>query len=184
MIKTLKDLHEYLQYEKMLYPNSFVDILTNDQRTYNWRYIKYLRICEYFYNNRHRSIFDKILYLLYRRKKNVLGSRIGVEIWENSFAKGLVIHHNGSIVVNRECRIGENCELHGDNCLGNAGVGPLCPTLGNNVKIGVGAKIIGKVTIANGIKIGANAVVNKSFLEPNITIVGIPARKVEKGMEK
>ena len=52
------------------------------------------------------------------------------------------------------------------------------PQIGDNVDIGVGAKIIGDVTIANGIKIGANAVVNKSFNEENITIVGCPARKV------
>ena len=109
-----------------------------------------------------------------------MGNRIGLEIWENSFDKGLVIHHNGSIVVNRNCKIGKNCELHGDNCLGNAGSGPNCPTLGDNVNVGVGAKIIGNIIIADNIKIGANAVVNKSFLEPNITIVGIPAKKVIK----
>lgn len=180
MIKTKKDLKEYLAYEKPLYPNSTADILTKDQRTYNWKYVKYLRKCEYYYNNRQKSVFNKIMYIWFRRKKNILGAKIGVEIWENSFDKGLVIHHNGSIVVNRDCRIGMNCELHGDNCLGNAGEGRNCPTLGDNVNIGVGAKIIGKIKIADGIKIGANAVVNKSFDEPNITIVGIPAHKAEK----
>ena len=179
MIQTRNDLKEYLRYEKKLYPNTLADILTKDQRTYNWKYIKLLRLCEYYYNNRRRSIFDKLLYLCYRRRKNVLGAKIGVEIWENSFDKGLVIHHNGSIVVNRDCRIGKDCELHGDNCLGNAGEGRLCPTLGDNVNVGVGAKIIGKIEIANGIKIGANAVVNKSFSEEGITIVGVPAHKVK-----
>lgn len=180
MIKTLNDLRDYLEYEKPLYPNSIADILTNDQRTYNWKYIKLLRKCEYFYNNRKRSVLDKVMYIIYRKRKNILGAKIGIEIWENSFDRGLVIHHNGSIVVNRDCRIGKNCELHGDNCLGNAGEGPNCPTLGDNVNIGVGAKIIGKISIAKGVKIGANAVVNKSFDEENITIVGIPAHKVGK----
>lgn len=180
MIQTREDLKEYLDYEKKLYPNTVADILTNDQRTYNWKYIKYLRKCEYYYNNRKNSLFAKVMYIWYRRRKNTLGSRIGVEIWENSFDIGLVIHHNGSIVVNRECRIGKNCELHGDNCLGNAGEGANVPTIGNNVNIGVGAKIIGKITLADNIKIGANAVVNKSFYEPGITIVGVPAHKVEK----
>lgn len=179
-IQTRVELKEYLEYEKKLYPNTAADILTNDQRTYNWRYIKYLRKCEYHYNNRKRNLYHKIMYLWYRRRKNTLGSRIGVEIWENSFGKGLVIHHNGSIVVNRECRVGENCQLHGDNCLGNAGEGANVPILGNNVNIGVGAKIIGKITIADNVKIGANAVVTKSFLESGITIVGVPAQKVER----
>ena len=182
MIKTKHDLKEYLQYEKKLYPNTIADILTNDQRVYNWRYIKYLRKCEFYYNNRRKSLYAKLMYLWYRQKKNMLGSRIGVEIWENSFKKGLVIHHNGSIVVNRDCRIGEDCQLHGDNCLGNAGHGENCPTLGNRVNVGVGAKIIGKITIADNVKIGANAVVNKSFLESGITLVGVPAKKVEKDL--
>jgi serine O-acetyltransferase len=180
MIRTRKDLREYLRYEKKLYPNTLADVLTNDQRTYNWRYIRYLRKCEYYYNNRKRSLAHGALYLWYRRRKNTLGSRIGVEIWENSFSKGLTIHHNGCIVVNRDCRIGEDCELHGDNCLGNAGEGPNCPVIGNRVNIGVGAKIIGRVTVADGVKIGANTVVTKSFEEPGITIVGIPGRKLEK----
>ncbi len=180
MIQTRAELKEYLKYEKKLYPNTIVDILTNDQRTYNWKYIKYLRKCEYYYNNRKKSMIAKIMYVWYRRKKNILGSRIGVEIWENSFGKGLVIHHNGSIVVNRECRIGENCELHGDNCLGNAGYGANVPTIGNNVNIGVGAKVIGKIVLGDNIKIGANAVVNKSFYESDITLVGIPAHRSNK----
>lgn len=180
MIKTRKELKEYLEYEKKLYPNSLADILTKDQRTYNWKYIKFLRKCEFYYNNRKKNVFYKFMYVYYRRKKNVLGAKIGIEIWENSFGKGLVIHHNGSIVVNRDCKIGNNCQLHGDNCLGNAGSGRHCPTLGDNVDIGVGAKIIGEIYIANGVKIGANAVVNKSFYEENITIVGIPSKKVTK----
>lgn len=184
MIKTIVDLKECLKYEKKLYPNKFIDILTKDQRTYNWKYIKYLRYCEYFYNNKSKNLINKVMYVWYRRRKNILGSRIGIEIWENSFDKGLVIHHNGNIVVNRDCRIGKNCELHGDNCIGNAGYGSDCPILGDNIKIGVGAKIIGKVILADGIKIGANAVVNKSFEETNITIVGVPAKKIIKEEKK
>lgn len=80
MIYTKEDLKEYLDYEKKLYPNTTADILTNDQRTYNWKYIKYLRKCEYYYNNRKKSLFNKVMYIWYRRRKNTLGSRIGVEI--------------------------------------------------------------------------------------------------------
>ena len=90
MIYTKEDLKEYLDYEKKLYPNTTADILTNDQRTYNWKYIKYLRKCEYYYNNRKKSLFNKVMYIWYRRRKNTLGSRIGVEIWENSFGNHVV----------------------------------------------------------------------------------------------
>ena len=53
------------------------------------------------------------------------------------------------------------------------------PIIGNNVEVGFGAVIIGKVKIADGIKIGANSVVTKSFLEPNIKIAGVPAKKIK-----
>ena len=57
--------------------------------------------------------------------------------------------------------------------------------LGNNVYIGPGAKIFGDIKIADGIAIGANSVVNKSFTEPNIGIAGVPAQKInDKGSEK
>jgi serine O-acetyltransferase len=59
-----------------------------------------------------------------------------------------------------------------------AGCSNRVPTIGDNVFIGPGAKIFGAITIANGIAIGANSVVTRSFLEPNVTIAGIPARKV------
>lgn len=52
------------------------------------------------------------------------------------------------------------------------------PTIGDNVYIGPGAKIFGKIQIADGIAIGANAVVNKSFFEQDISIAGVPARKI------
>ncbi len=53
-----------------------------------------------------------------------------------------------------------------------------CFRIGNNVYIGPGARIFGDIEIADGIAIGANAVVNRSFLEPGITIAGVPARKI------
>lgn len=53
-----------------------------------------------------------------------------------------------------------------------------CPTIGDNVWIGPGAKIFGKIQIADECAIGANAVVNKSFLENGVSIAGVPARKV------
>lgn len=81
-------------------------------------------------------------------------------------------------MINENARIGENCNIQqgvniGQN-YGNSNV----PTIGNNVYIGPGAKIFGKIYIADGCAIGANAVVNKSFKTPNVNIVGIPAREV------
>ena len=124
-----------------------------------------------------------VLYWIARTHKNHLGVFIGVEIPENVFGEGLIIHHNGSIVVNGSSKVGKNCQLHGDNCIGNVGKADSltdCPQIGNNVEIGVGAKVLGGITIADNIKIGANAVVTKSFDEKGITLVGIPAHKLER----
>ena len=70
--------------------------------------------------------------------------------------------------------------LHGANCLGNNGSTNDAPILGNNVDVGIGAVIIGGVTVADNVKIGANAVVNRSITEEGSVYVGIPARKVDK----
>ena len=101
-----------------------------------------------------------------------------MEIVENSFDQGLIIHHTGNIVVNGYAKIGKNCSLHGDNCIGNNGITEDTPRIGNGVDIGVGAKIIGGVQIADDITIGAGAVVNKSFLQSGVVIGGIPARVI------
>ncbi len=89
------------------------------------------------------------------------------------------IHHSGNIVVNGKSRIGKNCQLHGSNCIGNDGKTLDAPVIGNNVEVGVGAKIIGGIRIADNIKIGAGAIVVTSFTEPGITIGGVPARRLK-----
>ena len=82
--------------------------------------------------------------------------------------------------MNGNAKIGKNCKLHGSNCIGNKGPDSLgCPTIGDNVRIGVGAKIIGEIKIADNITVAAGAVVVDSFEEEAITIGGVPARKIK-----
>ena len=105
--------------------------------------------------------------------------KYGFEIPLNSCAKGLSIAHIGPTIINGGAHIGENCRIHvGVNIGTAAGYGDRAPTIGNNVYIAPGAKIFGKIQIADGIVIGANAVVNKSFTTPNITIAGVPAKQI------
>lgn len=184
MIRTKNDLNYYLQIEKRKYVtnkivNRIINFLSYDKEVPIWKYQRLLRRTEYHYNNKQNSLWHSLNYLICRRRKNRLGSRIGIEIWENSFAEGLQIHHSGNIVVNGKSRIGKNCQLHGSNCIGNNGKTFDAPVIGDNVEIGVGAKIIGGIHIADNIKIGAGAIVISSFLEKGITIVGIPAHKVK-----
>lgn len=81
-------------------------------------------------------------------------------------------------------KFGDNCQLHGNNCIGNNLKSELCPKIGNNVDIGVGANIIGDIKISNNVTIGANSLVNKSIKEENAIFAGIPAKKIGENNEK
>ncbi len=143
-----------------------------------FRWAKYMRKAEFFSRNSKTKI-GKVRALLAGRKMNILGNRLGFFISTGCLGDGVQIYHKGDIIINYRSVIGDGCKLHGDNCIGNNGKDLDCPILGRNVDVGIGAKIIGGVTIADDIKIGANAVVTKSFLEPGITIAGVPARKIK-----
>ena len=142
------------------------------------RFLLYLRKEEYYINTANGDPIKGMIGLLYERKKNRLGNRIGIEISPNCFGKGLTIYHPGSIIVNSTAQIGENCRLHGANCIGNNGKTSAAPRIGNNVDIGYGAVVIGDIEVADDVVIGANAVVNKSILIPGSVVVGVPGRVI------
>ena len=84
-------------------------------------------------------------------------------------------------MVNSKCRIGKNCQLHGNNCIGNDGKTEGVPVIGDNCNIGFGASIIGDIRLGNNVTIGAGAVVNKSFEGDNIVLAGVPAKIIRRG---
>ena len=185
MIKTKEDLIEYMNSDNEYFINKdkwsrFIMKLTKDPESQIYKYTKYLRKQEYYSNSSKGNKFKILLHLFYQRRKNISGNRLGILIEENSFGKGLNIYHHGTVIVNPNARIGENCKLHGNNCIGNNGKTDDVPVLGDNIDVGFGASIIGGVRLADNIKIGANAVVTKSFDEEGITLVGIPAKKLER----
>ncbi len=105
----------------------------------------------------------------------------GIEIHPAArIGKGLFIDHGSGVVIGETTEIGDNCTLYQGVTLGGTGkdVGKRHPTLGNNVMIGAGAKVLGPLTIGDNSKIAANAVVLSS-VPANSTAVGIPARVVK-----
>ncbi len=150
-----------------------------DPRYYIYVYLKCLRKEEFYRNQDRISFATKAIALFYERKRNKLGRQLGFCMEPNCFDEGLNIYHCGCVVVNPAAKVGKNCHLHGNNCIGNNGKTNKCPIIGDNVDVGFGAIIIGDVQIADNITIGANAVVNKSFLDPGITIAGVPAQRVK-----
>lgn len=151
----------------------------HDSEYYITNYLVYLRKQEYYINTAKKNRIKKFLALFYERKKHNLGNKLGFYVAPNCCDSGLTIYHHGTIIINPNVRIGKNCKLHGNNCIGNNGISEGCPKIGDNVDIGFGAVVIGDIQIADDIKIGANAVVNKTFNEPGITIAGVPARRVK-----
>lgn len=178
MINDKKTLWEYLNYEKpFYYTGNFLQtirlFIMQSPNYLIWRYQKFLRISEYHYNKKH-----KLRYAYFKRRKNIEGARLGIYIHHNSVGKGLRIYHYGSIIIHENARIGNHLSLHGENCIGNKGISSpeKAPILGDNCDIGIGAKILGDVKLGNNITVGANAVVTKTFIENNITLIGIPAK--------
>lgn len=91
---------------------------------------------------------------------------------------GLRINHYGLIVVNPKARVGAFCDIHQGVNIGEGFGKDEVPEIGDHVYIGPGAKIYGRIRIADRTAVGANAVVNRSFERPDTTIAGVPARQV------
>ena len=184
IIRTRAQLREYLDVELWRYP------------IHGRRYLSYaLQLSEGAILRRHTVLLRKTEYytntgrrvraLIYHTLLMHMQNKYALHIPLNSFGKGLRIYHIAPLVMNGDISVGENCTLHAmSSIVYGGGDGDDVPTLGDNVTVGLGATIIGGVTIADNITIGAGAVVNKSFLEPGITIAGVPAKKISDESKK
>lgn len=176
MIKSRRDYLDYLEADrKALGKRRQRPLLLGDDI---WKFERLLRACEYFGNCKRSWVWKPVYYYLQYSLYHS-GVMFGFTIHPNNFGPGLSIAHRGTIVVHPDARIGANCRIHVCVNIGSAaGEMSQVPKIGNNVYIGPGVKIFGAITIADGIAIGANAVVNKSFPEPNVSIAGVPAKKI------
>lgn len=141
-----------------------------------WTFQRLLRKCEYITNCKSGlfwSVYNKILKYRYV----VLSHKLGFSIGFNVFGPGLCLEHYGLIVAHQNARVGGNCHVLQGVTIGSSG-SDKAPLIGNNVYIGAGAKILGDIKVADGVCIGANAVVVKDINECNITVGGIPAQKI------
>lgn len=130
------------------------------------------RIAHWFY--KHKCFF--IARSISQRSRK----RTGIEIHPGAtIGKRLVIDHGMGIVIGETTIIGDDCLLYQGVTLGGSGKekGKRHPTLGNNVLVGAGAKILGSFTIGDNARIAANAVVLNE-IPANATAVGVPAKVV------
>ena len=112
--------------------------------------------------------------------------RTGIEIHPGAkIGKRLVIDHGMGIVIGETAEIGDDCLIYHGVTLGGTGKdsGKRHPTIGNNVLIGTGAKVLGPFKVGDNSRIAANSVV-LSEIPPDSTAVGIPARVVKRRGQK
>ena len=115
-----------------------------------------------------------IVKIIHRINQHIIGIQLPLNTQVN---KGLRFFHGTSIIVNGNAKIGYSCSIYQGVTIGRVfgGKNAGCPTIGDNVIIFAGAKVLGNVTIGNNVVIGANAVVT-SNIPNNSVVVGIPAK--------
>ena len=148
----------------------------------------------FLYNGLHAILYYRMAHWLYLHRCRFLARWIsqhakwttGVEIHPAAtIGRRLVIDHGTGIVVGATAEIGDDCLLYQCVTLGGTGIsaGKRHPTLGNNVMVGSGAKILGPIQIGDNARVAANAVVLRD-VPSNSTVVGVPGRVVRVNGEK
>lgn len=137
----------------------------------------------------HILIYHRIAHFLYKIKLILLARLVsqigrfftGIEIHPGAkIGKRLFIDHGMGIVIGETAEIGDYCTIYHGSTLGGTGKdkNKRHPTIGNNVLVGAGAKVLGPIYIGDNVKIGAGAVVLDN-IKSNTTVVGIPGKIVK-----
>jgi serine O-acetyltransferase len=135
---------------------------------------------------RAHKLYLKGHYFLARWISQRAARKTGIEIHPGAtIGKGLFIDHGAGVIIGETTVIGDNVTLYQGVTLGGTGkdVGKRHPTLGNNVMVGSGAKILGPFKVGDNARIAANSVVLHE-VPPDSTVVGVPGRVVRRNGEK
>ncbi|HEX9870192.1 MAG TPA: serine O-acetyltransferase [Candidatus Tectomicrobia bacterium] len=142
----------------------------------------------------HALLFHRMAHWLWNHRWLILGRFVshvgrfftGIEIHPGAhIGPGLFIDHGMGVVIGETTEVGPNCTLYQGVTLGGTSLKKekRHPTLGQNIVVGAGAKILGAITIGDHSKIGAGSVV-VTEVPPHSTVVGIPGRVVQRSGEK
>ena len=118
-----------------------------------------------------RKFFSLIYKVLFKFIQVVTGIELPCEA---QIGRNFVIDHFGGVIISGYARFGDNCRIRNGVVVGLQSVDePCAPVIGDNVDIGTGAKVLGRITIGNDVVIGANAVVIRDVPD-NCMVVGVP----------
>lgn len=177
-IQTKAQLKEWLDEEYKRYPiygrRYFSYLFQISEGAILHKHTKLLRSTEYHTNAGHR-LRAALFFARLMRFQN----RYSIHIPLNCFGKGLTLYHNSPVMVNGKVTVGEGCTIMpGVSIVGDDRPDEGIPVLGDNITLGIGCTVLGDVYLADGITVGAGAVVTHSFYEKGISIAGVPAKKV------
>ena len=180
MIRTKEELREYIKADRQRYHlrrPRILGALLKDESYYVTKFLYCLRHLEYYSNNR-ESIFGKIMFYFWFLRHRRLEKDLGIRIAPNIVGKGLYIpHFSGGIIINAES-LGDYCIINSGVIIGNKNQASNRPTIGNNVEITIGAKVIGKIKLGNNVIVAPNSVVIKDIPD-NLVVSGIPAKPIK-----
>ncbi|NLJ77462.1 MAG: serine O-acetyltransferase [Peptococcaceae bacterium] len=136
----------------------------------------------------HAILMHRLAHSFYRRRWFVIARLIshisrlltGIEIHPGAkIGEGLFIDHGSGVVIGETAELGDNVTIYQGVTLGGTGKekGKRHPTIGNNVVVSAGAKVLGAFTVGDNSKIGAGSVVLKE-VPPDSTVVGVPGKVV------
>ena len=140
-----------------------------------WKFQRLLRQAEYLHNCKCGGL-NKIYYKFIQYRLFRAQVKTGFSIPMNVFGPGMSISHLGPIVINGFAKVGKNCRIHPFTTIGMDGRTDNVATIGDNVYLSTGAKIIGEINICNNVMVAANAVVVNSITEENAVVGGVPAK--------
>ena len=146
------------------------------------------------YQGVHAIIYHRIAHFFYKSNLKFIARVVsqwsrfwtGIEIHPGAkIGRRLVIDHGMGIVIGETAEIGDDCLIYQGVTLGGTGIsqGKRHPTLGNNVMVGSGAKVLGAIKIGDNSRVAANSVVLREVPD-NSTVVGVPGRVVRINGEK
>lgn len=185
MITTRKELKEYLESDAKTF--GFNDSFIRRLKQYlvdpmhwqlpNWMVVKELRLSEYYFNNRKKSLFYYLMYVYHIRKLQRWSLKTGIQVPLNIIGKGFAIWHFGSVVIGADS-IGDNFKIGVNTLIGKKTVNGKGPRIGNHVYLCSGSMIIGDVTIGDNVTIAPNSVVTKN-VPSNCLVGGTPAKIIK-----
>ena len=174
-IRSKKELRFYILADRMMNKRTFKYSITQRVknlflRDYIMDWFVAMRKCQYY--SHMGSWFPKLMFMYNRMRFHHLSVKLGFSMGYECLGYGAWIPHYGTIVIGENCRLGRYACLHTATCITATG-----KQIGEGCYMGTGAKLIGEINLGDNISVGANSVVNKSFMEEGFLIAGVPAVK-------